>query len=91
MRLLLVLLFLSACTPTPERQEGEIVIIGQDRFRIGIETHRVIFSERIRPVSVHDDINPKWRVHLENSRTFSANRPYQCGDTIRFTNYVRVK
>lgn len=91
MRLLVALLFLSACSSTPPRQEGEIVTIGKDRYRIGIETHRVVFSERIKPISVHDEINPKWRVHLENSHTFSSRRPYESGDTIRFTNYVRVK
>lgn len=91
MRVLLAVLFLAACGTGPRPQEGELVTFGQHQYRVGIEAHRVLYSERIRPISVHDEINPKWRIHLENSRTFSADRPYETGDTIRFTNYVRVK
>ena len=90
MRLLwLILLF--SCTSPSQPKPGDVVRMGNDSFRVEVQHHVVVATERIKPVSVHDEINPKFRVHLDNSQTFPSTRQYPVGDTITYLYYVRLK
>jgi hypothetical protein len=51
------------------------------------EKHRIVQVFRNRPVSVHDEISPRWKAVLDNGDTVSCNQLQKPGDTITYQFY----
>lgn len=79
------------CSPNVREPEGSVVTFGSDNFAVKYDEHQVVRSEFIRPISVLDQINPRWRITLENNQTFSSARSYNLGEQIVFKTYVRIR
>jgi len=89
--LLLIVCGLMGCFSNVREPEGAVVKLGSDNFAVRYDEHRVVRSEFIRPVSVLDQINPRWRITLENNQSFSSARSYTLGEQIVFKTYVRIR
>ena len=89
--LVIIGLGLIGCSQNVQEKEGSVVKFGSDSFVVKYDEHQVVKSEFIRPVSVVDQINPRWRITLENNQTFSSPRSYNLEEKIVFKTYVRLR
>lgn len=82
MKLLALSIIAFACLASCESPTPESVVI---------EKFRVIEVYKKRPISVHDEINPKWNAVLSNGDTVTCNNYTQVGDSIiyKFIKYGR--
>ena len=62
-----------------------LVLLNSCYRTTGIEVkHIVIKKFKVPPVSVHDDISPRYKVILENGDTVPATQNSKPGDTITY-------
>ncbi len=54
---------------------------------IRTEKHRIVQVLRNTPVSVHDEVSPRWKAVLDNGDTVSCNQLQKPGDTITYQFY----
>ena len=64
--LVIIGLGLIGCSQNVQEKEGSVVKFGSDSFVVQYNKHQVIKSEFVTPVSVLDQINPRYRITLEN-------------------------
>ena len=82
-----LMLMLVGCAGQPE-PEGSLVNLQGRNFEVHYDTLYVQTIEKTRPISIHDEINPKWKIRLQNGESFSSSRPYDSGATIITKTYV---
>lgn len=69
----------------------EMVVINGDTLGVIYETHVVKSCEIATPRSIHEEMNPKFTVNLEDNTSFRSRNQYQIGDTIVYTIYTKSK
>jgi hypothetical protein len=85
--LLIVLVF--SCGPVPE--SPQTVVRGKDTFDL-VQTKAVVSTcEKMKSISVHDDISPRYRIVTVDSMEFKSSRWFTVGDTIDVRVYKRRK
>jgi len=89
--LVAICLGLVACSQNASETAGSVVKFGSDSFVVRYDEHRVVKSEYVSPISVLDQINPRYRITLENTQSFTSGRSYAIGDPIVFKTYVRLR
>jgi hypothetical protein len=55
-----------------------------------VQKHIIVKKFKVTPVSIHDEISPRYRAVLENGDTVAAGENSRVGDTIEFI-YYKVK
>jgi hypothetical protein len=89
-----VLLFFlfSSCLDLNYNQfkDGETVIIKKDTFLVKIDTFFVIGSNRVNPVSIHDEINPSFENLTNREKIFFTPKPMKIGDMILTRTFKRI-
>lgn len=89
MRQLLFFLLLTAslsCS-SPIEKEGQMVEVGGQLFVVHYQTHHVVSSEFVKPISVHDAINKRYRVSLDNGTSFVSGQDLGVGKEVTFKIY----
>jgi hypothetical protein len=87
MRILLIgVAFLLSCT---RREEGHTIISSGHSFTLQKDTFLVDSFSRIPPISVHDEISPKYRIYLNDSTEMYSPHPISKGSKIIFEVYVK--
>jgi len=87
MRILLIgVAFLLSCT---QRKEGHTITTSVHTLTLQRDTFLVDSFSRIPPLSVHDEISPKYRIYLNDSTDMVSPYPIPKGAKIIFEVYVR--
>jgi hypothetical protein len=87
--LCLICFLVYSCGPVPEAKQT--VIRGKDTFDL-VQTKAVVVEcEKIAPVSVHDEISPRYRIVTTDSLVFKSPQEFIIGDTIDVRVYKKRK
>ena len=85
MRILLIgVAFLLSCI---RREEGHTITTSGQTFTLQRDTFLVDSFSRIPPISVHDEISPKYRIYLNDSTDMVSPQPIPKGSKIIFEVY----
>jgi hypothetical protein len=87
--ILLLIVLVCSCGPVPE--SPQTVVRGKDTFDLVQNKAIVSGCELISPVSVHDEINPRYRILTTDSLVFKSPREFSIGDTIDVRVYKKRK
>lgn len=85
----LLTILMYSCGPVPETRKT--IVIGKDTFDLVPTKAVVVECEKIASVSVHDDINPRYRIVTVDSMEFKSSRWFTVGDTIDVHVYKKRK
>jgi hypothetical protein len=62
-----------------------LIILNSCQQTTGTKVNHVIIKKfKVAPVSVHDDISPRYKAVLENGDTIPVNQTSRPGDTVSF-------
>ena len=65
-----------------------LIILNSCQQTTGTKVNHVIVKKfKVPPVSVHDDISPKYRAVLENGDTVPTSQNSKLGDTVSYIYY----
>jgi hypothetical protein len=65
-----------------------MIILNSCQQMTGTKVNHVIVKKfKVPPVSVHDDISPKYRAILENGDTVPTSENSKLGDTVSYIYY----
>ncbi len=65
-----------------------LIILNSCQQTTGTKVNHVIVKKfKLPPVSVHDDISPKYRAVLENGDTVPTSQNSKLGDTVSYIYY----
>ena len=86
-----LVLILASCGKPEKIKQGdkEFVVIGSDTLGIIYETHVVKSCDIIIPRSIHEEMNPEFKVVLEDGSSFESRKGYNIGDSIVYTIYQK--
>ena len=84
-------LILASCGKPEKIKRGgkEFVVIGSDTLGVVYETHVVKSCDIIIPRSIHEEMNPEFKVVLEDGSSFGSRKGYNIGDSIVYTIYQK--
>ena len=84
-------LILASCGKPEKIKQGdkEFVVIGGDTLGVVYETHVVKSCDIIIPRSIHEEMNPEFKVVLEDGSSFESRKGYNIGDSIVYTIYQK--
>ncbi len=86
----LVLIMTSCGKPEKiKRGDKEFVVVAGDTLGVVYETHVVKSCEIIIPRSIHEEMNPEFKVVLEDGSAFESRKGYNVGDSIVYTIYTK--
>lgn len=87
----ILLLLISVVSCTTQVKDEKTITIGKNKFDL-IQTKAVVSTcEKIKSVSVHDDINPRYKIVTVDSMEFKSSRWFTVGDTIDVRVYKKRK
>jgi len=87
--ILLLIVLVCSCGPVPE--SPKTVVSGKDTFDL-VQTKAVVSTfEKMESISVHDDINPRYKIVTVDSMEFKSSRWFTVGDTIDVRVYKKRK
>jgi hypothetical protein len=72
-----------------EKDGKEFVIIEGDTLGVVYEKHTVVSCERREPNNIHEEMNPDYKVNLEDGTSFTSRKVYETGDSIIYTIYKK--
>jgi len=87
----ILLLLVSVVSCTTQVEEKKTITISGDKFDLVQNKAVVGECEKIASVSVHDDINPRYRIVTVDSMEFKSSRKFFVGDTIDVRVYKKRK
>ena len=87
----ILLLLVSVVSCTTQAKDEKKITIGKDKFDLVQTKAIVVECERIASVSVHDDINPRYRIVTADSMKFKSSGCLIVGDTIDVRVYKKRK
>lgn len=82
-RILIGVVFLASCG------ESHTIYRDGERFTLRMDTVNVDSSKRIPPISIHDEISPRFRIYLSDGNDFVSPEPLPQGFKIVNKVYVR--
>jgi hypothetical protein len=85
-KILIGMAFLLSCN---QREEGHTITPSEQSFTLQRDTFLVDSFSRIPPLSVHDEISPKYRIYLNDSTDMVSPQPIPRGAKIIFEVYVK--
>jgi len=87
----ILLVFVSIVSCTTKVKDEKTITIGKDKFDL-VQTKAVVSTcEKMESVSVHDDINPRYKIVTVDSMEFKSSRKFSVGDTIDVRVYKKRK
>lgn len=87
----ILLLLISVVSCTTQVKDEKTITMGKNKFDL-IQTKAVVSTcEKIKSVSVHDDINPRYKIVTVDSMEFKSSRWFTVGDTIDVRVYKKRK
>ena len=86
-----ILLGLASCGKPEKIKQGdkEFGVVGSDTLGVVYETHVVKSCDIIIPRSIHEEMNPEFKVVLEDGSSFESRKGYNIGDSIVYTIYTK--
>lgn len=89
--LAILLLLVSIVSCTSQVKERKTITVGKDEFDL-VQTKAVVSAcEKMESISVHDDINPRYKIVTADSMEFKSSRWFSVGDTIDVRVYKKRK
>lgn len=82
-KFLIGVVFLASCG------ESHTIYMEGERYTLMLDTVKVDSFRRIPPVSVHEEISPKFRIYLSDGNDYVSSQPLPQGFQIVNKVYVR--